>query len=254
MTTNQTILVVDVGNTSTVLGLYRKQKIVQSLRICSSSNRAGMGSALTALKSSCSVHGAVLCSVVPEKDVRWTRCIETNLKISPLHVHHALNVGVPISYPKPKTIGQDRLANVCGAVHRYGTPVVVADFGTALTFDIISRYKGYVGGIIAPGLPLMFSYLPDKTSLLPEIKPGPIKHAIGKSTEEAMRLGTRYGYRGMVREIVQHIKKNLGKKPFTFCATGGYASWVLRGIGAPLKYDSDLTLYGLGKLFELNVS
>jgi type III pantothenate kinase len=131
---------------------------------------------------------------------------------------------------------------------------VVADFGTALTFDVVSRTRGYIGGIIAPGLPLMFSYLAEKTALLPEVDLGPVRHGVGKSTVEAMRLGARWGYRGMVREILHELRKSIGPGRMKCCATGGDAEWVMRGIEPNVPVDRDITLYGLGRIYELNVS
>ena len=199
------------------------------------------------------VHGAVLSSVVPSVNRMWETCIRWAIPgVRFIRVQHQLNFGIPVTYPKPETIGADRLANACAAVYRYGAPVIVADFGTAVTFDVVSRKDGYVGGVIAPGLPLMFSYLYEKTALLPHIKPGPVRHRVGKSTEEAMRMGAIWGYRGLVREILRELMMDRAEKKAKVCATGGYASWVLRGSGLRIPVDSDLTLYGLGKIFELN--
>lgn len=247
------ILVIDIGNTSTSLGLYRRNKITHNERIATAAQgERDFARAVRRVIGKEPIDGAVLCSVVPEKSSRWTRIVEDTACVRVLRMNHRFNLGVKITYPRPTTIGEDRLANACGAVGRYGVPIVVADFGTALTFDAISRTKGYMGGIIAPGLPLMFDYLADKTSLLPHIDADSIQHAIGKNTTEAMRLGARYGYRGMVREIIGHLQRHFANGAFTLCVTGGYAQWVLRGFSIPVKYDPLLTLYGLARFYELN--
>ena len=252
--TKEPLLVVDVGNTSTTLGLYGGRRILKTGRVPTALRDAKrLRSKINAFAGARDIRGVVLSSVVPAVNRLWhttARAIWADadwLQVSP-----NLDLSVPVTYPRPGRIGQDRLANACGAACRYGTPVVVADFGTAVTFDVISRTHGYVGGVIAPGLPLMFSYLAEKTALLPHAGPGPIKHAVGKSTIEAMRMGALWGYRGLVREIVDEISKRLHEPHVTLCATGGYAGWVLRGSGLKMKLDPDLTLFGLGRIYELN--
>ncbi len=158
---------------------------------------------------------------------------------------------VRLSYPRPETIGADRLANVCAAAVRYGSPAIIADFGTALTFDVLSKSGCYTGGVIAPGLPLMFDYLAEKTALLPHIAPAPIKRPSGKSTEEAMHIGARNGYRGMVRGILDPLLEKMGPET-TVIATGGYAGWVFRKWNQSVIVDKHLTLYGLATIFSLN--
>lgn len=198
------------------------------------------------------VDGAVLGSVAPSMNQSWTDAVRDLLGLKLLTVSHKLDLGVAIDYPKPSKIGADRLANACAAVHRYGSPVLVTDFGTALTFDIIAGGDRYVGGVIAPGLPLMTDYLAEKTELLPHIRLTQTDTSIGKSTREAMCVGGSIGYRGMVRELITEIKRDLGVKRLTIVATGGYSEWVLKGLQLPIEYWPDLTLIGLGRIYELN--
>ena len=117
--------------------------------------------------------------------------------------------GVGIDYPKPDSIGPDRLANAVAARKRFGAPVVVVDFGTAVTFDVVNSKGDYDGGVIAPGLAAMTDYLHEKTALLPRIKIREIKTVIGKSTEQAMLIGAVHGYRGLVRELIAELKREL---------------------------------------------
>ena len=114
-----------------------------------------------------------------------------------------------IDYPKPDSIGPDRLANAVAARKRFGAPVVVVDFGTAVTFDVVNRAGNYAGGIIAPGLAAMTDYLHEKTALLPRIKIREVKTVVGKSTEQAMLVGAVHGYRGLVRELIAELKREL---------------------------------------------
>ena len=191
----------------------------------------------------------VLCSVVPEKGA----LIADSLAGIPLHrVTHRSKLGVGISYPKPKTIGADRLANAASAAAFYGTPCVVVDFGTAVTFDILSAEKNYVGGVIAPGLEAMTDYLHQRTALLPKISllepPGPI----GKSTKHAMLAGAIYGYRGLVRQILSEIRVELGARRLKVVATGGYAGLIAAGVPEIAEVHEHLTLEGLRIIGVLN--
>ncbi len=248
------LVVVDIGNTSSTLGLCQGRRVLNSLRVETTLREAtAIQQSLRRLVGGRKADGAVLCSVVPAVNPLWALCIRDALAVEALLVEHTLDFGIPITYPKPESIGADRLADACAAAHKFGTPVISADFGTALTFDIVQPKKGYVGGIIVPGLPLMFQYLADKTALLPRIEPGPTRGWVGRSTEQAMRIGARYGYRGMVREILNHLMEQMGQE-CPVCATGGYSGWVLRGLDRPLHHEPYLTLHGLTRLYELNRS
>ena len=185
----------------------------------------------------------ILCSVVPKKG----DLLEKTLGKYPLvRVGHLSNLGVGIDYPKPASIGADRLANAAAAKALYKSPVVVVDFGTAVSFDIISEKGDYVGGVIAPGLEAMTEYLHQRTALLPKITllepPGPI----GKSTKHAMLAGAVYGYRGLVRQILLEISKSLeGPKAPCVVATGGYAELIAAGLPEIRLVHPTLTLEGL---------
>ncbi len=237
-------LVIDIGNTSASLGVYSNG------RVCSVQRT---DSAKPALNLKAVPERAVIASVKPGVNKRWEKFLKAQGVQEILWVDHTVELGIPVSYPKPERIGADRLANACEAAAAYGAPVVVCDFGTALTFDIVKKREGYVGGIICPGLPLMFDYLAEKTALLPHIKPVKTSRVIGKSTAEAMRIGAHLGYQGMVKEILAHLKKELGRE-IKVCATGGFADWVFQGLENPVPVDPNLTLKGLGRIGELNLS
>jgi type III pantothenate kinase len=249
-----TLAVIDIGNTSTTLGLYRAGRIIKMDQVPTSERAlAGLPHRLKRLAGKQTPEGVGMASVVPAATGVWRRAARRVWpKADWLEVNHRLNLGVGIDYPRPETIGADRLCNACAAVARYSAPVIVVDFGTAVTFDIISPAGKYIGGVIAPGLPLMFSYLAEKTALLPRIEWGRGRHDVGRSTVEAMRLGATWGYRGLVREIKAELKRRLGWDNIKYCATGGYASRIVRGTGLAMKIDKDLTLYGIGRIYELN--
>lgn len=249
------IIAVDIGNTSASIGIAHDTKITCVSRMHGGiRDRKVIRNTIARLARNRCIDGSVFCSVVPSANQTWISELKRSLGSDPLVVNHRLKLGIGISYPRPATIGADRLANACGAVSRYGAPVIVADFGTALTFDVISADGAYIGGVIAPGLPIMTDYLAEKAALLPRIRlKGPYRE-VGKNTVGAMRIGAKVGYRGMVREIVKYLKAGLRLKRVKLCATGGYAEWALDGLDMPFRFDPDLTLYGLSRIYELNVT
>jgi type III pantothenate kinase len=246
-------IAIDIGNSSTAYGLCSGKRVTNVSHVKGGlSSRAAVREAIRILAANRRLDGAVLCSVVPKAVARWEAGIKDALGEAPLVVTHQVAVGVEISYPKPASIGPDRLANACAASARYGSPVIVADFGTALTFDIVNARGQYVGGVIAPGLPLMSDYLADRTALLPHIELRGMCAQVGKSTESAMRIGAHIGYRGIVREIVNYLREKPDLAGASLCATGGFARWALNGLDMDFHFDPNLTLRGLGKIFELN--
>jgi type III pantothenate kinase len=246
----KSILVIDIGNTSTSVGYYRNGKVSGVGRCSSRFKTIDEVLPLITVKS---VDAVVVSSVVPPVNARWKKGCKSAGLPKPLFVSHELELGVPVDYPKPENIGADRLANAAAAAKLMGTPSVVCDFGTALTFDIIDAKRGYIGGIICPGLPLMFDYLAEKTALLPHVEPSRTKAVVGRNTRQAMQIGARLGYRGMVREILLSLEKDFGVKKLPVCCTGGYAGWIFKGWDVPATIDPNLTLKGLGIIAELNV-
>ena len=247
-------VVVDIGNTSVSVALARGKAIGPTRRLSGGGHNASkaISAALREVTGNRKLTGAIVSSVVPRVDRIWRTELTKLLGHPPLVVSHKLKLDVSVSYPHPESIGGDRLANACGAVARYGAPVIVADFGTAVTFDVISAGKEYIGGVIAPGLPLMTNYLAEKTALLPHIELKGAYGKVGKSTVTAMRIGAKIGYRGMVREIVDYLANGLHFRDYSLSATGGYARWALEDLDMPFHFDPDLTLFGLSRIFELN--
>jgi type III pantothenate kinase len=164
-----------------------------------------------------------------------------------------VNLGVGVEYPRPETIGADRLANAAAVAVLYGCPAVVVDFGTAVTFDIVSEHKRYVGGVIAPGLEAMTSFLYQRTALLPKLTLKEPGSAVGKSTTAAMIAGAIYGYRGLVREILDRIKaERFPRQRLKVVATGGYARLIARQLPQIGWVHPNLTLEGLRIVAGLN--
>lgn len=244
-------IVIDVGNTSTGIARYDQGRVVSATHVRGGIRTAPEACAVAVRKAAVGgVNGAILGSVVPAVNTAWRRLIRRELGCHLMLVKSDLVMDIKVDYPHPETIGADRLANACGGVVRYGAPLVVADFGTAVTFDIVTRDRHYVGGVIAPGLPLMTDYLFERTALVPRVALGGRCPKIGRSTETAVRIGAQVGYRGMVREIVAYLGQSLGRRVH-LVATGGYARWVLKGSGLAFTIDPTLTLFGLGRIFDL---
>ena len=244
-----TTLVIDIGNTSASFGYYRNGKVTGVGR-CGS--RLESPEEVKPLVGARNVDAVYIASVVPKVNARWKRAIRQAGLPSPVFIDHRLDLGVAIDYPKPEKIGADRLANAAAAAQLYGIPSVVCDFGTALTFDVLEDGRGYVGGIICPGLPLMFDYLAEKTALLPHVEPLATKAVVGRNTKQAMQIGARLGYRGMVREILDALKKDLNAPRLAVACTGGYAGWIFKGWDVEAVIDPNLTLKGLGIIAERN--
>lgn len=245
------ILLVDIGNTHTHVGLARGSRIVRHADIPTRAWFGGDAAArLRCWARAADVKGTMLCSVVPRATPRVQWAVNHSWQCAVLELTPKTLRGVGIDYPKPRTIGPDRLANAVAARQEYGAPVVVVDFGTAVTFDVVNRAGNYVGGIIAPGLAAMTDYLHEKTALLPRIRIREIKSAIGKSTAGAMRVGAVHGYRGLVRELIVKLRTELGARRLPVVATGGYAGLIAKNVPEIAAVDPLLTLKGLCLVWE----
>jgi type III pantothenate kinase len=181
-----------------------------------------------------------LCSVVPDAAALMAEFFEQPIH----HISHLSRMPITIDYPDPSKIGADRLANASAAVLERPGPTIVIDFGTAVTFDVISKAGSYLGGVIAPGTASLRDYLHQKTALLPAIQLQEPRSAIGRSTEEAMQVGAVIGYRGLIREILNEVCAELGGDP-AILATGGDAELIGKGIEAIDIIDQDLTMKGI---------
>ncbi len=196
----------------------------------------------------------VLSSVVPQAE---EAVIGYAGEKTPLvRLSYRTRLGVAIDYPQPASIGADRLANAAGAAVFYGAPSVVVDFGTAVTFDVIGgtkRAPAYLGGVIAPGLEAMTHYLHQRTALLPRIDLREPTRAIGKSTRDAMLSGAVHGYRGLVRQILEELRRELKTRRMKVIATGGYAELIASRLREIDAVHPNLTLEGLRIVGTLNL-
>lgn len=257
------LLCVDIGNTHTHYGVVANgqalfQRELPTRAIDHPSE--GFGPVLDRLVvEHPGLEGAAFCAVVPAAARLLRRVFEDHAFVRPvfqLTASHQL--GVPLGYPKPEEIGQDRLANAAGAQAFCGTPAIVIDLGTAVTFDIVTRSRGYEGGIIAPGVGLMRRYLHEQTALLPVLDDSlDVPGVIGRSTVEAMRIGTVIGFGGMIQALLDAVLAELARRgePLpTVLATGGAAALLEKSLRRPFTVVPDLTLRGLAAAWRLNPS
>ena len=240
-------LLIDISNSFTKLALASPNRIGRPTRIETKKFSAAF------LKRSLGrrqIETIVVCSVVPKKNAVVRSAAKTS-KI--LWVTPTIELGVGIDYPDPKRIGADRLANAAAVAALYGCPAIVVDFGTAVTFDIISARRNYIGGVIAPGLESMTNFLYQRTALLPKLSLKEPRSAVGKSTVEAMRAGAVIGYRGLVREIIARIKaERFARQKAHVIATGGYADLIAAQLKEIDSVHPNLTLEGLRIVANLN--
>ena len=218
------LLLLDIGNTHTHLGLTLAGRVGKQADIKTAAwFDDDARHAIAKFAGKAGLAGAALCSVVPRTTPLALGIVKQLFGITCLELTPKTLNGLGIDYPLPNTIGPDRLANAVAARHHFGAPVVVLDFGTAVTFDVVDKKGNYIGGIIAPGLAAMTDYLHEKTALLPRIKIREIEHVIGRSTREAMLAGAVHGYRGLIRELSRELKRELRAPRLPVVATGGYA-------------------------------
>lgn len=234
-------LLIDISNSYTKLAFSTPVRLGRAVRIPTRSlTKAGLQSFLKARR----VEHVVVSSVVPAKNRTVVNAVAS---VPVLFVDWRAPLGVGVDYPSPETIGADRLANAAAVAQLYGRPAIVVDFGTAVTFDVVSAGGDYIGGVIAPGLEAMTNFLYQRTALLPKLNLREPRHAIGKTTRAAMMSGAVYGYRGLVREILARIRAEAfrGRRDVRIVATGGYAELIARSVPEIESVHPGLTLEGL---------
>ena len=219
-------LLIDVSNSYAKFAFSSTKHVSTPARIATEKLSSRV---VAAFLRRCNVRKVIVSSVVPAKNDAILNAVKKRAEI--LWLDWKLNLGVAIDYPKPQSIGADRLANAAAVAQIYGVPAIVVDFGTTVTFDIVSERRTYIGGVIAPGLEAMTNFLYKRTALLPKLSLKEPRHAIGKSTIQAMLSGAVFGYRGLIREILSQIRaEQFPRKKVHVVATGGYARLIARGL------------------------
>ncbi|MBI2853731.1 MAG: type III pantothenate kinase [Chloroflexi bacterium] len=252
------LLAIDIGNTNVTLGVFHGDKLKTTWRVATSVHREAdeYATVLLALLQyaqipASEIKQASLCSVVPPLTATFTSLCTRYFKCDPFVVEAGAKTGVRIAMDNPREVGADRVVNAAAARHLHGGPLIVIDFGTATTFDVVSREGDYLGGVICPGIVVAAEALFSRTAQLPRIEVARPKRVIGKSTVAAMQSGILFGYVGLVEGLVSRIRAELGENA-RVVSTGGLSSLIAQETKVIEVVEPDLTLIGLKLLHDLN--
>lgn len=253
------LLCIDVGNTNIVFAIFQDGVLRGQWRMSTISHRTSDEYAVWLQQilmhediPFSSIRGAILSTVVPDTQFAMITLCRQYFQVTPVIVgEKGFKIGMPVCVDKPQEVGADRLVNAVEAWRRYQTAMIIVDFGTATTFDVVSGKGEYLGGVIAPGVNLSLMALHQAAAKLPSIRVRQPEKVIGTNTVSAMESGVYYGYLAMVDGIVQRIKKEHGHA-MKVIATGGLASLYARNSETIEEIISDLTIYGLFTLYSLN--
>ncbi len=257
------VICIDIGNTNIKYAIYNGDELKISFRVATDFKKTSdeYGAQLTSMLNAqgltvADIEGGIVSSVVPTLDYTIDKMCALYLNIDPLHIAPGLKSGLNIRCDDAREVGADRIVNCVSAIVGYGegTPMIVVDFGTATTFNIISANNEFIGGVIAPGIKGSLDSLVNGTAKLPRVEIEAPKSIIAKNTVTNMQAGIVFGFAGLVEYIVKRIKKELGATNVKTIATGGFSNVIAKEIENIDVVDKLLTLKGLKYLYDLNTS
>jgi len=249
----KTCFAVDIGNTSTKLAVCVDGRVRKTVSLLAAEEMPRtVDAAIRNLVRTEQMDGAIVASVVPDRTDKWRTSVRRATLCHPVTLTSKCRLNVRLDYPRPATLGADRIANVCGAFLKFGGPVIVADIGTAATLDLVTRDGRFIGGAIAPGPVMMLRALSQQTARLPMVEWGSQIPAIGKTTETAMQMGVQAGYAAFFDAVVERLALKAGRSAPKLCATGGQARMALEGSRLSFSIEPHLTIEGLAHIWRLN--
>lgn len=255
------IICIDIGNTNIKYAIYEKDELKFSFRVATNLKKTSdeYGALLTGMLASQGVsaqeiEGGIVSSVVPSLDYTIDKMCSLYLHIKPLHIAPGLKSGLNIRCDDAREVGADRIVNCVSAIVEYGNgePMIVVDFGTATTFNIINENNEFIGGVIAPGIKGSLDSLVNGTAKLPRVEIEAPKSIIAKNTVTNMQAGIVFGFAGLVEYIVKRIKREMKCPNMKTIATGGFSTVISKEIEGIDVVDKLLTLKGLKYLYDLN--
>ena len=252
------LLVIDIGNTNIVFGVYNDDKLVNHWRLSTAIQKTVdeyailLNSLLYFEKIKLNeIDSAIISCVVPPLLIPFEILCRKYVFIKPIIVEPGIKTGMPIQYENPQEVGADRIVNAVAGYEKFKKSLIIVDFGTATTFDYITPKGDYMGGAIAPGIMISLEALFERASKLPRVELIRPKSIIGKNTVHAMQAGITYGYVSLVDGIVHKMKEEVKTNPYVI-ATGGLASMVYKESNTVDEVDEFLTLKGLKILYDKN--
>lgn len=244
------LLAVDIGNTNINLGIFKAGALLKRLVLPTRSR--DYAPFLKKIYSANKIKETVICSVVPEATAKLVKAIRKVSVNKPYIIGKGLKAPVRNLYKIKKEVGMDRLVNAYAGIRFYGAPLIIVDFGTAITFDVVSKNKEYLGGMILPGLNISLEALWQKTALLPKIRLEKPEDFIGRDTKTSILSGLLYGFGSLTDELSQRIKKVAGKNAKVIL-TGGNTDLIKEYCSNIDAVDKDLTLKGINLIYLANV-